>query len=121
MSMTPTWATAQPNSSGRWFTQDAGRGTETRAANQISNTHAHTHTKSKVVLCFLLLVEKEACARTYEQAAVGASVYGQLCGGGVALLDEVLSRALEVGEAVLLVGQHPGCTAGGEKKQKNKT
>lgn len=56
----------------------------------------------------------EASARTYEQAAVGASVDGELRRRGVALLDEVLGGALEVGEAVLLVGQHPGCTAGTE-------
>lgn len=30
MSMTPTWATAQPNSSGRWFTQAAGGGESTQ-------------------------------------------------------------------------------------------
>lgn len=44
--------------------------------------------------------------RTYEQAAVGASVYGEFGGRGVSFFDEVFGRTLEVGEAVLLVGQH---------------
>lgn len=66
----------------------------------------------------LRVVRKKTGAgvRTYEQAAVGTAVNGQLGGGGVALLDEILGGALEVCEAVLLVGQHAGW--GRKKKQR---
>lgn len=63
--------------------------------------------------CLLVSAELHpAVTRTYEQAAVGASIDGQFGGRGVSLLDEILSRTLEVCETVLLAGQHAGWERG---------
>lgn len=104
MSMTPTWATAQPNSSGRWFTQAAGGG------RGHSQTHWKLWCKKKKASSSVLLFRK-GHTHTYEQAAIWASIYGQLWRRGVSLLDEILGCTLEVREAVLLVGQHSGWRA----------
>lgn len=102
MSMTPTWATAQPNSSGRWFTQAAGGGRGHRQTRW--KLWCKEQKEKSVLLCALLF--RKGRARTYEQAAIWAPIYGQLWRRGVSLLDEILGCTLEVCEAVLLVGQH---------------
>lgn len=113
MSMTPTWATAHPKRSGLWFTHAAGGQKSTHSVSGqvcVGGLGDRIHynwpgTKTMEVY------EIVCVCRTHEQTPVGSSIDGEFVGWSVALLYQILSCTLEICETVLLIGQHPRCTA----------